>query len=423
LDAREFGGANESRAGFGLMSAPTVRILFLSPRQCWPATSGAKLREFYLARALSNWAELTYVYFSESGAAPLKPSELPFAAKIVAVPMPRVYGPLNILRGLAGKWPLPVLNYTSPRMTAALSRLDASPGFDLVHLDSIHMMGYAKPLERILGRMPPVFYDWHNIESEAMRRYAESTPSQARRIYAELTAAKLETLEREILTDAAGHIVCSEREKKQLQRLVPKARIAVIENGVDCSYFAELEREPVRRRIVFVGKMDYHPNVEAVVGFARRTWPMITDRLKDLTLSIVGANPTAAVQALGGLPGIEVTGTVPDVRPYYRDALAAVVPLRTGGGTRLKILEAMAAEVPVISTPLGAEGLTVSPGVDILISKLEDHTTWVRHLAELANSDERRKQITDNALHLVQTSYDWSKLGQCLVETYTGWLK
>jgi glycosyltransferase involved in cell wall biosynthesis len=405
------------------MAAQSVRILFLSPRQCWPATSGAKLREYHLARALSRFAELTYVYFAEAGTQPLTANELPFAARIIAVPMPPVYGVWNILRGIAGRWPLPVLNYTSPLMTAALSRLDASPGYDLVHLDSIHMVRYMNALDRILGRTPPVFYDWHNIESEAMRRYAESSPSQARRVYANLTAAKLEALEREILATASGHIVCSEREKKQLQSIAPAARIAVIENGVDCRYFAEIEREPTRRRIVFVGKMDYHPNVEAVRGFALRTWPLVRDQLKDLTFTIAGANPTPAVGALAAIPGVEVTGTVPDVRPYYRDALAAVVPLRTGGGTRLKILEAMAAEVPVISTPLGAEGLIVNPGTDILISNLDDHASWVRNLVDLAHSEQRGKQITTSALQLVQTRYDWSTLGQSLIETYQTWLK
>jgi len=395
-----------------------VRILFLSPRQCWPATSGAKLREFHLARALSRWADLTYVHFAEPGAAPLTASDLPFAAHIVAVPMPPVYSPWKIVRGIAGRWPLPVLNYTSPLMTAALSRLDSSSGYDLVHLDSIHMIRYVKTLGP-----PRVFYDWHNIESEAMRRYAETTSSQARRIYANLTAVKLEALEREILATASGHIVCSERESIQLRRIAPAARIAVIENGVDCGYFAELKPDPTRRRIVFVGKMDYHPNVDAVIAFAHKTWPMIRDQLKLLTFTIVGANPTAAVQALAAIPGIEVTGTVADVRPYYRDALAAVVPLRTGGGTRLKILEAMAAEVPVISTPLGAEGLLVNPGVDILIADLNDHAGWVRHLVELAHSEERRKQITTRALQLVQSRYDWGTLGQSLIETYQGWLR
>jgi len=379
--------------------------------------SGAKLREYHLARALSRWAELTYVYFADAGDQPLTSADLPFAAHIVSVPKPRVYGPWKLVRGIAGRWPLPVLNYTSPQMTEALSQLD--PDYDVVHFDSIHMIRYAA----VFKKPQRVIYDWHNIESETMRRYAESTPSRARGIYAKLTARKLEGLEREILNRAFGHIVCSERELQQLQGIAPSARVKVIENGVDCAYFGGLDNQPDHRRIVFVGKMDYYPNIEAIIGFAQITWPLVRDQMKDLTLTIVGANPTAAVQSLASLPGVEVTGTVPDVRPYYRDALAAIVPLRTGGGTRLKILEAMAAGVPVVSSPLGAEGLTVTPGSDILISDLDDHASWLRHLVELQQSGARRTQLAANALELVQARYDWNTLGQSLIDTYVGWLR
>lgn len=392
-----------------------MRILFLSPRQCWPALSGAKLREYHLARALSRWAELTYVYFAGAGDPPLTAADLPFASHIVSVPKPHVYGPWKLLQGIAGRWPLPILNYTSPQMTAALSHLDAR--YDLVHLDSIHMVRYAETL-----KTPRVVYDWHNIESEAMRRYAASTYSRTRRLYANLTAAKLEAVEREILTNASGHIVCSARELQQLQAIAPSARVRVIENGVDCAHFAGLNSGPVHNRIVFVGKMDYYPNIEAIVGFAHTTWAVLRDQMKDLTLTIVGANPTSEVESLAGLPGIEVTGTVPDVRPYYRHALAAVVPLRTGGGTRLKILEAMAAGVPVVSSPLGAEGLAVTADRDILISDPDDHQRWLHNLIEL-QSETRRTELTTQALHLVETRYDWNILGQKLIDTYAGWLR
>ena len=401
-----------------------MRILFLSPRQCWPTVSGAKLREYHSLLALSQLADITYVYFVDVGDQPLSVQDLPIVSKIVAVPKPDAYSRLRLLRGIAGRWPLPILNYTSSEMTAALAQLDGH--YDLVHLDSIHMMGYAKPLERMLARrkiQPRFTYNWHNIESEAMRRFAASTPSRMRRIYANLTAAKLEALEREILKCAYGHIVCSEREKSQLLAIAPSARVTVIENGVDCPYYTGLNSAPVRNRIVFVGKMDYPPNIEASTRFAKTTWPLVKEHFPEFTLSVVGSCPTASVEALRSLPGVEVTGTVPDVRPYYRDALAAVVPLRTGGGTRLKILEAMAAGVPVISTSLGAEGLAVSPGSDILIAGPDDHGAWVRHLLDLRQSEERRQQITARAHQLVESRYDWSSLRQSIIETYESWLK
>jgi glycosyltransferase involved in cell wall biosynthesis len=377
--------------------------------------SGAKLREYHLARALSRWAELTYVYFADAGDPPLTAADLHFDARVIAVPKPHVYGRWKLVQGLAGRWPLPVVNYTSPEMREALSELDTR--YDLVHLDSIHMLRYVETLGK-----SRVIYNWHNIESEVMRRYAESTASPVRGAYAKLTAGKWGRLERQILHDAFGHIVCSERERQQLSGIAPSARIEVIENGVDCDYFAGLRSAAGRKRIVFVGKMDYHPNIEAIIGFANTTWPLVREKLKGTMLSIVGACPTAAVQALASIPGVEVTGTVSDVRPYYRDALAAVVPLRTGGGTRLKILEAMAAGVPVVSSTLGAEGLAVTPGSDILISDPDDHAGWICNLSELAQSGERRTELVGKALQLVRTRYDWNTLGQSLIDTYKGWL-
>ena len=141
-----------------------------------------------------------------------------------------------------------------------------------------------------------------------------------------------------------------------------------------------------------------------------------------MRLMIVGANPTPAVSALGAIPGVTVTGTVPDVRPYYHNALAAIVPLRTGGGTRLKILEAMAAGVPVVSTVLGAEGLAVTPGSDILIADADDPQHWIDHLNALAQIPVRKNQIRA-ALDLVRTRYDWEIVGQTLNDTYAAWLR
>jgi len=136
----------------------------------------------------------------------------------------------------------------------------------------------------------------------------------------------------------------------------------------------------------------------------------------------VGANPSPDVRALAEIEGVTVTGTVPDVRPYYRDALAAIVPLRSGGGTRLKILEAMAAGIPVISTALGAEGLAVTPGRDILMADADDAEAWIGHLTCLTESAGLRGQLIAAGRHLVQSRYDWEILGEILATTYQDWL-
>jgi glycosyltransferase involved in cell wall biosynthesis len=200
------------------------------------------------------------------------------------------------------------------------------------------------------------------------------------------------------------------------------ARVAVIANGVDTAYFAEAGPPRKQNRIVFVGLMSYYPNIEAAVTFSNKIWPRLQDQLPGYTLTFVGANPVPAVMQLRDIAGVEVTGTVPDLRPYYRDALAAIIPLRTGGGTRLKILEAMASGVPVVSTALGAEGLSVEPGKNILMADADDAESWLRALAGLAESKPRRRELTSAALQLVRHEYDWTSLGESLCKIYADWL-
>jgi glycosyltransferase involved in cell wall biosynthesis len=341
----------------------------------------------------------------------------------VAIPKPPAYRPATLVQGVLGRWPLPVLNYTSQAMSAAVDRLTGTETYDLIHLDSIHMIRYGEAARR-KGSATRIVYNWHNIESEAMRRFGATVSSPAKRWYARLTASKLAALEQDILKTAFGHVVCSARELEELRRIAPSARIAVIENGVDVASFSpRADVLPEASKLVFVGLMDYYPNVEAATSFATRVWPLLRQRLPQLTLWIVGANPAPAVRQLGDLEGVTVTGTVPDVRPYYGDALAAIVPLRTGGGTRLKILEAMAAGVPVVSTPLGAEGLPVTPGGNVLLAEPDDAEGWLRHLEYLTGSESGRKALSDSGLEFVRRSYDWEILGRKLCDTYEGWLR
>lgn len=399
-----------------------MKILFVSPRQSLPLRSGAKLREYHFLRALGQAGDVSYLYYQEPGSAPLTRTDLPFCREIVAVPKPPAYTPAKTAMGLLGKWPLPILNYTSPEMTEAVRNAMAGCEFDIIHLDSIHMIRHA--LEAIERRPSlQVFYNWHNIESEAMLRYSETTPSRVRAIYAKYTAKTMAALERRILREASGHIVCSEREKEELLRIAPNARIEVVENGVDTAYFADAaSRDPESREIVFVGAMGYYPNAEGAVWFANDIWPEVREQMHGAALSIVGANPGPDVLTLNGLPGVKVTGMVPDVRPYYHNALAAVVPLRTGGGTRLKILEAMAAGVPVISTPLGAEGLEVASGENVILVNPQDKHGWVKAILSLADSPARQNAMVASGLALVKARYDWEILGAKLRGIYAAWL-
>jgi glycosyltransferase involved in cell wall biosynthesis len=293
-------------------------------------------------------------------------------------------------------------------MRTELERILYSEQFDLVQMEGVHLSPYLPIIESAPGR-PRVIADWHNIESELIRRYSENlSPIHPKRWYALRTAQLVKALEDKLLQRCEAHLVCSERERQALLARSPSARIRVVENGVDTvGYTPPASRaESDRRDLVFVGSMDYHANIDAAPYFAREMWPPLQQGRPDLRFVIVGSRPTSEILALGRQAGITVTGTVDSVEPYYRTALAAVVPLRVGGGTRLKVLEAMAAGVPVISTRLGAEGLAVTPA--------EVHAAILR----LAGDEAEWRRISSAGREIAVSRYDWSTIGASLCEYY-----
>ncbi|HEY1182607.1 MAG TPA: glycosyltransferase [Bryobacteraceae bacterium] len=397
-----------------------MRVLFLSPRLCLPLLTGARIREYYLARALACRADVTYVSFIQPGFPEPDAAELSFFSEVFLVPLLGRYSLKKIVRGLAGSQPLSVLNYTTDEMKSVVTAIAARSRFDLVHLDSCHMVEYVGLIETLWQSPARTVYDWHNIESELMRRFAAKVDSLPKKLYANLTAKRLARLEKRILGSGFGHVVCSAREKENLRAIAPAARIAVIENGVDTERFAPVAEDSPRRSLVYVGAMDFHANIDAACWFTRHAWPAIHQRFPDWRLTLIGSNPAPAVRELAREPNVEVTGTVPDVVPYYRDAVAAIVPLRTGGGTRLKILEAMAAGVPVVSSRQGAEGLAVSPGRDIEV--LDDDNGWLPALTAIATEPGLWNARSLAGLALVRAHYDWRLLGERLYEEYRSWL-
>jgi polysaccharide biosynthesis protein PslH len=391
-----------------------LHLLQLAPRWAASPTSGAELRNHHLARRLSRHMRVTHLGFTAPGAAA---GEVPTGEDVRFIPVRRHagYRALDLLRGAIGRVPFSVLNYTQPEMSAALARLLREERFDIVQLESIHLAGYL-PVIRAAAHPPRLIVcDWHNIESEVLQRYSETTSSRPRRAYARHAARKLREYERWFVHQCGLHLVVSERDGETLRQYGNQAPVAVIENGVDTGQFASSGGGGAKRhRILFVGAMDYHANVDGVVFFAREVWPRVAAKLPDAIFTIVGRKPTAEVRALAGGERIEVSGTVPDVCPYYGEALIAVAPLRVGGGTRLKILEAMAAGVPVVSTTLGAEGLAAEPGVDYLVADAGD--AMAQAILDLALDPTQWERMASAGRVLVQRRYDWTALGDALAE-------
>ncbi len=388
-------------------------MLQLAPRLCWPLDTGAKLRNYHLARVLAKHASVTLLAFGDDSSIPALRAVY---ESVIAVPRGSGYSLGNLLRGAVGRTPLPLLNYTSKEMAGAVSRVLTQNDFDVVQMESIHLMNYL-PAIRGSRTLPLVVCDWHNIESELMERYAEQEKNPPRRVYARRTARLMRDFEKRALSEFDAHITVSERDAASLGAKNSAAKVFVIENGVDSAHYFSVKSEAGKpNRIVFVGSMDYHANVEGAVKFARTAWPLIHQQQPELVFTIVGKDPAPAVRELSSIKGIEVTGSVPDVRPYYREAIAAVVPLNVGGGSRLKILEAMAAGVPVVATTLGAEGLQIEHGANIVIADGDDR--FAKAILDILDDQTWRAEIISAARALVADRYDWMRLGTTLFDSY-----
>lgn len=402
-----------------------MRVLFLSPRQCWPLVTGASLREYHLARRLATKADVTILAF----ASPSLNGHLEFLEEVVTVVPPQRYTLAKLIRGAVGSTPISVLNYTTGAMRRALSALLRQKHFDVVQIEGTPMAGYARLISESPDR-PVIVYDWHNIESELMGRFATQTPGWPRRFYAQLTARRLCSLEADMLRSGAAHIVCSQRERDQLRRVAPDAVVELVPNGVDGGSFSRVELDAANlrftaangtanatpNRLVFVGSMNYHANIEAAEQFVRNIWPDVFRDFPDSRLTLVGSSPSSSVRDLANVPGVEVTGTVADIRPYYAQAAISIVPLLTGGGTRLKILEAMAAGVPVISSGVGAEGLDVTSGEDILIA--DSIPEWRAAITRLLTDPAAARTLASAARENIVRRYDWDAAGEALIQVY-----
>ena len=396
-----------------------MRILFLCPRRCWPVNSGANLRDYHLATGLARGAQVTYAAICLPEDAPGAGSSLPRPESVfertIAWEDARPFTAVDLLRGWIGPSPVTVLKWTSRAAALKLAALGREMRFDTIHMVGVHLVKYVPVLREFPGR-PAIVCDWPDSLSEQMERYAEIAANPLRRMYARRTTSLLRRAEAETLDACERHTAVSELNRRRLLELRPAARIDVIENGVDTAHFTP-RNDGDRRRVVFVGAMDYFANAEAALRFAREDWPAVRKRCNGLVLTIVGRKPDAAVRALASeAAGIEVTGTVDDVRPYYHQARAAIVPLRAGSGTRLKILEAMAAGVPVVSTALGAEGLEVRSGENIMIADTTEQTAEA--IARVAEPGVFRESMIGRGRELVEGRYDWGALAARLLQVH-----
>lgn len=385
-----------------LASLRGVNILSLMGRRPWPMNDGWKMRSGNLLRVLAKLgASIDLVAFrdpsdQESGAAP------DYIRSVHDVPRRRAYAISDLLAGALMSTPFSVLNYRDAVFAQRVSEISAANTYDLLLVEDVVMAQYASS-----ARAGIKWLDMHNVESHLMRRYAENERRPLHRLYASLTAAKLARYEANIVRSFDSVLTCSAPDKDRLVDLGVSTPINVVPNGIDPQFFADSATIETDESIVFVGSMDYHANVSGVQYFLRDILPLIRRAHPASVTYVVGKNPPTELQECRE-PGVVVTGTVPDVRPYLSKAGVVIVPLTVGGGTRLKILEAMAMGKAVVSTTIGCEGIDAHPGRDIVIA--DSPESFAQEVGKLLRDPLTAKQIGESAKQFVIAEYDWQNI-------------
>jgi sugar transferase (PEP-CTERM/EpsH1 system associated) len=293
-------------------------------------------------------------------------------------------------------------------MQEALDTLLIDDQYDAVLFESMLVAGY---------RIPDgvkIIVDQHNIEHELLQRTYQHEMAWSRKWYNWLESRLLKPIEIERCRRADAVLVTSEREHLLLKNLLPRRVIEVIPNGVDTEAFqSDYLAQEGSNQLIFTGTMDYYPNIDAVLFFAQQCWPLIQMLVPGVTWQIVGRKPPPEVQRLIELPGVTVTGFVPDVRPYLARSAVAIAPLQIGSGTRLKILEAFAMQKAVVSTIVGCEGLSVESGKHLMVA--DQPEAFAQAVVELLRNPSMRLALGSAGRALVEAEYSWKQCGAQLL--------
>jgi glycosyltransferase involved in cell wall biosynthesis len=415
-----------------------AKILILTPQLPYPPHQGTSLRNFHIIRGLAERHEITLLSFLESNQTDDPAAIGPMLAlcAVYTVPVPARGTAQRLWQLISTRRPDMAHRLYSEPFTAELRRLLAANQFDIVQVEGIELARYMEII-RAVSPTSKIVFDDHNAEAELQRRNFLTDLGSPRRwlaaAYSWVQVGRLRRFERWAMGMADGVTAVSQTDKLTLEKLLDGTRtspeqrrrmntdkhrsVSVIPNCIDVTQYQDLAdfqnyAGSHAFDLVFIGKMDYRPNVDAALWFVDEVWPGIVAERQATSglptqLAIVGQKPHPRLERLRGVPGITLTGWVESVTPYLLGAAVFIAPFRIGSGTRLKLIEAMAAGKAIVSTPIGAEGFAVQSGRELLLAKTaEEMGTAVLHL--LAHPEERER-LGQNARQFAQ-QYDWRQV-------------
>jgi glycosyltransferase involved in cell wall biosynthesis len=386
-----------------------MKILWVKAGKLWPVDTGGKIRSFNILRHLARNHQVTLLSYYGGERDPQYETaiaqQLPGTHTIyTAAPEGTVAQSIDYVLRLPSAAPYAVKKFAHPKVRHEVARRLKDGSAEVAVCDFL-----SASLNFPEASPTPVVLFQHNVETMLWRRMADTEKSGLRKLSYVIEARKMEAYETRTLRRFRHVIAVSHNDRKEMLGLAPGCTITVVPTGVDTEQYQpapSVAGGPPR--IVFTGSMDWEPNIDAVEYFCQEIFPPVLTAFPQARFQIVGRNPHPRVKKLASA-SVEVTGTVPSVADYLRDATVVIVPLRIGGGTRLKIFEAMAMKKALISTSIGAEGLDVTSGKDCLLA--DDAQTFAAAILAVLRDPALRRTYEDNAAALA-ARYDWSQISK-----------
>jgi len=401
-----------------------MKVLWLSQNLPFPPKTGVLQRNYNLIRECSRFAEVHLVAIVKQDILPnfdeaVAARELKaLCATVTSVHMPieqsRATFLWMVLKSLFTTTPF-TANWTDAApLRQAIEQASARGPYDLVFFDTISFA----PFRGIVKAWPMVL-NHHNIESHLLERRIAYESNALRRFYLGQESRKLRAYEAAVAADFETNMVVSRLDGDRLREICPGASTTVLANGVDTEYFQRRSprSEVERGHLIMVSGMNWFPNRDAVLLMAESVWPELTKAMPDARLTIVGASPPQAVLDLAARDSrVTVTGFVDDVRPYMEKAQVYLCPMRDGGGTRLKILDALAMGVPIVATQMALEGIDVAPETDVLVAN--EPRDFVAQIVRLVGHPQLWEQLHNNGRAFVERHFAWPVIRQHMEEAF-----
>jgi glycosyltransferase involved in cell wall biosynthesis len=406
-----------------------MKILWLSHLIPYPPKGGVLQRSYNLIKEVSKYHEIHLIAFNQVNLlgsmfhsveeGKILSTEhllgLCKTVKFVEIPSEKTkHGKyLLALKSLFTATPYTVNWLQSKVMLEAINKLTMQYNFDLIHFDTISLAQYVEAI----NRQKPLVLDHHNIESHMMLRRSRHESNILKKLYYMQEGYKLLFYEKEVCSLFDLHITCSVLDTKRLGLIDPSLKIDEVPNGVDVHYFKEVGEEYAAHGLVFAGGLNWYPNKDAMLLFAREIWPRLKARIPNVSMDVIGKDPPDELVLLSKNDNsFHVHGFVDDVRPYISRAGIYVCPIRDGGGTKLKLLDAFSMSKAVVAHPAACEGLDVIDGSHVLFAENSDE--FVKKIIQLIKNEELRLSLGAAARQLVVNNYSFHEIGKKLAGLY-----